>query len=160
VVRATAEKRNLELPFIVMEPGRSIVASTGLTLYTAGNVKEIKDVRTYVSVDGGMADNPRHIMYQSVYEAVMPEKPNAPLTQVVTIAGKCCESGDILISDAHMPEIKPGDLIAILATGAYNYSMASNYNRIPRPPIIMTSKGKTTVAVKRESYEDLVNNDL
>lgn len=159
-VKKIAKTRKVQLPFILMEPGRSIVASAGLTLYTAGTVKNIPGVRTYVSVDGGMADNPRHIMYGSEYEAVLVENPCGEKTDIVTIAGKCCESGDILIRDVKLPLIKTGDLIAVLATGAYNYSMASNYNRIPRPPIIMIKDGEPVLAVKRETYADLLRNDM
>ena len=159
-VHETCKRLGIQLPFIVMEPGRSIVASAGLTLYTVGAVKEIPNIRTYVSVDGGMADNPRHIMYGSEYEAVLPQKPEAEAEMTVTIAGKCCESGDVLVRDAKLPKIEAGDLLAILATGAYNYSMASNYNRIPRPPIVMVKDGKASLAVRRETYEDLLTCDL
>lgn len=160
VVRETAAKRGVKLPFVIMEPGRSVVASAGLTLYTVGAVKEIPGVRTYASVDGGMGDNPRYILYQSEYQAASVSNPLGKNLKKVTIAGKCCESGDILVPDAEIPEIHAGDLLAVLATGAYNYSMASNYNRIPRLPIVMIKDGKTALAVKRESYEDLVINDL
>lgn len=160
VVRGISEKRGVELPFIVMEPGRSLVAEAGLTVYRVGAVKEIPNIRNYISVDGGMGDNPRYILYESEYEAVRVHDPLAEKTVTATIAGKCCESGDILVKDAKLPEIKPGDMIAVLATGAYNYSMASNYNRIPRPPIVMVSGGKSKLAVKRESYDDLISNDL
>lgn len=160
VVRRISEERSVALPFIVMEPGRSLVAEAGLTVYTVGAVKEIPNIRTYISVDGGMGDNPRYILYESEYEAVRVRDPLAEKTMTATIAGKCCESGDILIKDAKLPEVKAGDLVAVLATGAYNYSMASNYNRIPRPPIVMVSGGKTKLAVKRESYDDLIINDL
>ncbi len=160
VVRGISEKREISLPYIVMEPGRSITAETGLTVYKVGAVKEIPDIRTYVSVDGGMGDNPRYILYESEYEAVRVHEPLAEKTLTATIAGKCCESGDILIKDAKLPEVKAGDLIAVLATGAYNYSMASNYNRIPRLPIVMVKDGETRLAVKRESYDDLIMNDL
>ncbi len=160
VVRGISESRGVKLPFIVMEPGRSIVAEAGLTVYTVGAVKEIPNIRTYISVDGGMGDNPRYILYQSEYEAARVRDPLAEKTMTATIAGKCCESGDILVEGAELPEIKAGDLIAVLATGAYNYSMASNYNRIPRPPIVMVSGGKARLAVKRESYDDLIANDL
>ncbi len=160
VVRSVSEKRNVDLPFIVMEPGRSLVAEAGLTVYRVGAVKEIPNIRTYISVDGGMGDNPRYILYESEYEAVRVHDPLADAEMTATIAGKCCESGDILIKDASLPEVKTGDMIAVLATGAYNYSMASNYNRIPRPPIVMVSGGKTMLAVKRESYDDLIINDL
>ena len=141
IVKETAEKRGVKVPFILMEPGRSIVAPAGVTLYTVGGVKDIKNVRKYVSVDGGMGDNPRYIMYQSEYEAVIANKARAERTEKVTIAGKCCESGDILLKDAMMPEIHVGDTLAVLATGAYNYSMASNYNRIPRPAVVAVSDG-------------------
>lgn len=160
VVQRVSDERNVLLPFIVMEPGRSIVCEAGLTVYTVGAVKEIPNIRTYVSVDGGMADNPRYIMYESEYEAVRVHDPSDSDTEIVTIAGKCCESGDILVRDASLLKVKPGDKIAVLATGAYNYSMASNYNRIPRPPIVMVSGGKTKLAVKRESYDDIIKNDL
>ena len=160
VVREESQKLGLKQPFIIMEPGRSIVASAGLTLYTVGAVKEIPGIRTYVSVDGGMGDNPRHIMYGSEYSAVLPENPAGKPETVVTVAGKCCESGDILVRDAKLPKIEPGALLAVLATGAYNYSMASNYNRIPRPPIVFVRDGKASLAVRRETYEDLLACDL
>lgn len=160
VVKAVAKVRNVKLPFICMEPGRSIVASAGVTLYTVGCVKDIKNVRKYISVDGGMADNPRYIMYESDYTAVVANNANAEPVETVTIAGKCCESGDILVKDTKMPEIKVGDTLAVLATGAYNFSMASNYNRIPRPAMVAVSNGKAKLAVKRETYEDLLRNDL
>ena len=160
VVRSEAEKRGVKLPFVIMEPGRSIVASAGLTIYTVGAVKEIPGIRTYVSVDGGMGDNPRYILYQSKYQAASVTNPLGKDIKEVTIAGKCCESGDLLAEGAELPPMHAGDLLAVLATGAYNYSMASNYNRIPRPPIVMIKDGETHLAVKRESYEDLIINDL
>lgn len=160
VVKKTAEERNVKLPFIIMEPGRSIVSPAGITLYTVGGVKDIKNVRKYISVDGGMGDNPRYILYQSEYTAVVANNSNAENTEKVTIAGKCCESGDILLNDVMMPEIKVGDTLAVLATGAYNYSMASNYNRIPRPAMVAVSEGKSKVVIKRETYEDLIRNDV
>ncbi len=160
VVKETAKKRNVKLPFILMEPGRSIIAPAGITLYTVGGVKDIKNVRKYVSVDGGMGDNPRYILYESEYAAVVANNANAKPAEKVTVAGKCCESGDILLKDAMLPEIKVGDTLAVLATGAYNYSMASNYNRIPRPAVVAVSKGQAKVVIKRESYEDLIRNDI
>lgn len=160
VVKETAAKRGVKLPFIIMEPGRSLIAPAGITLYTVGGIKDIKNVRKYVSVDGGMGDNPRYIMYESEYTAVVANNADAPRTETVTIAGKCCESGDLLLKDAKMPKIEVGDTLAVLATGAYNYSMASNYNRIPRPAVVAVSEGNAKVVVKRESYEDLVRNDL
>jgi len=160
VVKKVAAEKGIEMPKILMEPGRSIVASAGATLYTVGGVKEIPDVRTYVSVDGGMADNPRFIMYGSKYHALLANNPLAKEEKEVTIAGKCCESGDLLIKDIKMPCLKAGDILAVLATGAYNYSMASNYNRIPKPPVVMVSGGVPSLAVKRETYEDIIKNDL
>ncbi|OQB15919.1 MAG: Diaminopimelate decarboxylase [Firmicutes bacterium ADurb.Bin193] len=160
VVKDVAKKRGLTLPKILMEPGRSIVAPAGITVYTVGAVKEIPNIRTYVSVDGGMCDNPRYIMYGSEYEAVVVGNPLGLREKTVTIAGKCCESGDILVKDIALPLVKAGDLIAVLATGAYNYSMASNYNRISRPPVVMVSGKKARLAIRRESYEDLMRNDL
>ncbi len=160
VVKATADARKVKLPFIFMEPGRSIVASAGITLYTVGCRKDIRDVRTYISVDGGMADNPRYIMYESEYEAVIANKASDERCEKVTIAGKCCESGDILLKDTMMPVIEVGDTLAVLATGAYNYSMSSNYNRIARPAVVAVSDGVAKVVVKRETYEDLIRNDI
>lgn len=159
-LRISAERLGMKLPKIIMEPGRSIVAPAGLTVYTVGSVKEIPNIRTYVSVDGGMGDNPRYILYNSEYDALLVENSDGEKIKPVTIVGKCCESGDILIDSISMPEIKPGDLLAVLATGAYNYSMASNYNRIPRPPVVMVNGKRIYLAVKRESYEDLIRNDL
>lgn len=159
-VKKSAKEHNMPLPYLVFEPGRSIVAPAGITLYTVGGVKEIKDIRTYVSIDGGMGDNPRYILYGSKYTAVLANKANEEPTEPVTIAGKCCESGDLIGENVMMPKIEVGDTVAILATGAYNYSMASNYNRIPRPPIVAVSKNKKQVIVKGETYEDMIKNDL
>jgi diaminopimelate decarboxylase len=160
VVKGICEDKRIKLPFIVMEPGRSIVASAGITLYKVGAVKEIKNVRTYVSVDGGMGDNPRYALYQSPYDALLANRLDAPKNGLITIAGKCCESGDILIKDINFPKVQAGDVIAVLATGAYNYSMSSNYNRIPRPPVVLVHEGKSRLIVKGEDFEDLVRNDI
>ncbi len=166
VVRATAKavtqcakELEMKLPTVILEPGRSIVGSAGITVYRVGSVKKIPDVRTYVAVDGGMTDNPRYALYKAEYEIVLPEKPLAKKTQTVTIAGRCCESGDIVARDVECPEVNSGELLAVMATGAYNYSMSSNYNRLPKPPIIMVKDGKPIVAVRRETYEDLVKCD-
>ncbi|MBQ9915150.1 MAG: diaminopimelate decarboxylase, partial [Clostridia bacterium] len=157
IVKKTAEKRSIsELPKILMEPGRSIVASAGITLYTVGNVKEIPNVRNYLSVDGGMADNPRYLMYEAKYDFLLANRADEEKNSLYTVAGKCCESGDLLGKDISLPTAKSGDILAVLATGAYNYSMSSNYNRIPRPPIVMTSGGTARVIVKRETYEDVL----
>ena len=147
-------------PKIYIEPGRSIVGEAGITLYTIGAVKRIPNIRTYVSIDGGMTDNPRYALYQSDYTVIVANHADQPAKQVVTVAGKCCESGDLIQKDAPLQMCKAGDLLAVLSTGAYNYSMASNYNRIPRPAVVMVHDGKTRIAVKRETYEDLIHNDL
>ena len=159
-VRKIAGERNINMPMILLEPGRSLVGSAGITLYTVGVVKDIPGVRKYISVDGGMSDNPRYIMYNAEYSAIVANNANDASVEKVTIAGKCCESGDILIKDVMMPEIKVGDTLAVLSTGAYNYSMASNYNRIPKPPVVMVKDRKTKLVVKRETYEDILKNDL
>ena len=160
VLSKKCKEKNIDLPYVLMEPGRSIVGDAGVTLYTAGTVKNIKNVRKYVSVDGGMGDNPRYILYQAEYDAVIANRTDAKEEETVTICGKCCESGDIIIKDAKMPKINPGDILAVMSTGAYNYSMASNYNRIPRPAVVFVKDGKAKLAVKRETYEDLIKNDL
>lgn len=160
VVKEICAEKGLTLPKILMEPGRSIVGDAGVTLYTVGMVKDIPNVRKYVSVDGGMADNPRYIMYGSDYSAVIANKAGDEPKETVTLCGRCCESGDILIKNAFLPKAEVGDIMCVLSTGAYNYSMASNYNRIPRPPIVTVSGGKAKVAVKRETYEDILKNDV
>lgn len=155
-----AEELHFPFPYIVIEPGRSVVGAAGITLYTVGGVKEIPGVRTYVSVDGGMPDNPRYILYQSAYTALIANKADKPADQVVTIAGRCCESGDLLQEDTPLQPCEPGDTLAVLATGAYNYSMSSNYNRLPRPAVVMVNGEVSRVVVKAETFEDLTRNDL
>ncbi|SKC54804.1 diaminopimelate decarboxylase [Maledivibacter halophilus] len=147
---------NLEIPTIIIEPGRWIIGDAGITLYTIGAIKEIPGIRTYVSIDGGMPDNPRPALYDSKYEAVVANKVNEPADNTVTIAGKCCETGDILIWDLNVPKIQPGDFLAVLSTGAYNYSMASNYNKALRPAVVLLNEGNAEVIVERETYEDLI----
>lgn len=159
-VHAKAEQYDLPVPFVYIEPGRSIVGEAGITLYTVGAVKTIPDVRTYVSIDGGMCDNIRYALYQSEYTVVTANKADKESDTVVTIAGKCCESGDLIQENTKIAKAEPGDTIAVLSTGAYNYSMASNYNRIPKPPIVLVNNGTDKIIVKRESYEDLIKNDL
>ncbi len=159
-VQEAAEKYGVPHPRLLVEPGRSIVGEAGITVYTVGAIKEIPGIRKYVSVDGGMADNPRYIMYEAEYDAVLPERPDAEREELVTICGKCCESGDILIRDIRMPKMERGDLLAVLSTGAYNYSMSSNYNRLPRPAVVMVKDGEVKLCVRRESYEDIVRNDI
>ena len=160
VVKELAQEKGIDLPFLVFEPGRSIVASAGITLYTVGCVKEIENVRTYVSIDGGMCDNPRYILYGSKYTAVLANNASAEPVAPITIAGKCCESGDLIQEHVMMPQIHVGDTLAVLATGAYNYSMSSNYNRIPRPPIVTVSGNEAKIIVKKETYDDLIKNDV
>jgi diaminopimelate decarboxylase len=145
---------------LILEPGRSIVGTAGVTLYSVGGIKDIPGVRKYILVDGGMSDNPRPILYQAKYDAKVANKAADKPVEVVTIGGRFCESGDILIRDIKLPKIAADDLIAVLCTGAYNYSMASNYNRVPRPAMVLVNRGEATLIVKRESYEDLVVNDV
>ena len=160
VVYKKAEELSIKVPFILMEPGRSIVANAGITLYTVGNVKDIKDVRKYVSIDGGMGDNPRYILYGAEYTSVVANRANAPYDDVATIVGKCCESGDIIIENGQVQKIEEGDILAVLTTGAYNYSMSSNYNRIPRPAMVRVKGGEDKIIVKRETYDDIIRNDI
>ena len=159
IVKELAAKEGVSLPFIIMEPGRSLVGAAGITLYTAGVVKDIPGIRRYVSVDGGMGDNPRYALYQAEYTALVASRPDAPFDTVCTLVGKCCESGDIIIENKALQEIKPGDIVAVLSTGAYNYSMSSNYNRLPKPAVVMVRDGVDRVIVERETYEDLIRND-
>lgn len=143
-------------PCVVTEPGRSIVGDAGLTLYTVGSIKEIPGIRTYVAVDGGMSDNIRPALYQAKYRAIAANKMDLPPEQTVTICGKCCESGDILVRDAKLPRLTRGDLLAIPDTGAYGYSMASNYNMIPIPAVVLVGQDEERLIVRRQSYEDLL----
>lgn len=159
-VRAAAEQAGVAMPRIILEPGRSIVAAAGITLYTVGGVKEIPGFKNYISIDGGMPDNPRYALYQSVYTAVIADRADTPADYRATLAGRCCESGDLIGEDMPIQHAKKGDVLAVLTTGAYNYAMSSNYNRLPRPPVIFVKDGRARVVVRRESYEDLVRNDL
>ncbi|MFS0837834.1 diaminopimelate decarboxylase [Paenibacillus sp. 1P03SA] len=159
-VKTRFEAVSYPMPEIWIEPGRSIVGDAGTTLYTVGTNKDIPGVRKYVSVDGGMTDNPRPALYQSQYEAMLANRASEASQETVSIAGKCCESGDMLIWDVELPLVQSGDILAVASTGAYNYSMASNYNRIRRPAVVFVKDGTADVAVKRETYEDLVRNDV
>ena len=150
----------MDMPEIWIEPGRSLVGDAGTTLYQIGSSKEVPGVRKYLAVDGGMSDNIRPALYQAKYEAVLAKKPLAKSAQKVSIAGKCCESGDMLIWDLPLPETEADDLLAVFCTGAYGYSMANNYNRIPRPAVVFVENGIATLVVKRETYEDLLRLDL
>lgn len=159
-VQIACAASDFPVPKLVFEPGRSIVGPAGWAIYRVGTRKEIPGVRTYVAVDGGMADNPRPALYGSRYDAVVANKVDAPPEEVVTIAGKCCESGDILIKDIALPRLEPGDILAMPSTGAYQYSMASNYNRLCRPAVVFVRDGKAYVVVERESTADLLRNDV
>lgn len=160
-VRAACARLSLPVPAIRMEPGRSIVADAGITLYTIGSIKRIPGYKVYVSVDGGMSDNPRFALYDAPYTVVCPEKMQEENTLLCSVVGKCCESGDILQENVLLPaSVKRGDMLAVLTTGAYNYSMASNYNRVPRLPVVMLTADGDKVVVKRESLEDIIRNDV
>ncbi|MDR1734039.1 MAG: diaminopimelate decarboxylase [Oscillospiraceae bacterium] len=159
-MRSIFEEHGLPMPYVLIEPGRSIPGPAGVTLYTVGAVKTIPNIRTYVTVDGGMGDNPRYILYGAKYMALKASDPLAEATQTVTIAGRYCESGDLIQEFTKLQPVVPGDILAIPATGAYNYSMASNYNRVPRPPVVMVKEGQSRVIVRGESYEDILRNDV
>ncbi len=160
IVTGYCREHGIKLPKVILEPGRSLVAAAGVTLYTVGSVKEIPGFKNYISVDGGMPDNPRYALYQSQYTALIANRAKEPRDYRATIAGRCCESGDLIGENMEIQHAKRGDILAVLVTGAYNYSMASNYNRIPRPPVILIRDGKASVAVRRETYEDLCRNDF
>ncbi|WP_442594655.1 diaminopimelate decarboxylase [Neobacillus sp. D3-1R] len=159
-VKRQIEKFKMELPEIWIEPGRSLVADAGTTLYKIGSQKEVPNVRKYVAVDGGMSDNIRPALYQAKYEAVLANRPLDEVEETVAISGKCCESGDMLIWDLPLPKSDNNDILAVFCTGAYGYSMANNYNRIPRPPVVFVEDGMVELVVKRETFEDLVRLDL
>lgn len=160
VVKSKVAEHRLTPPRVFVEPGRSIVGEAGVTLYTVGAMKAIPGVRTYVSVDGGMFENPRPALYGARYEAVVAARPDEAPAGVVAVAGQCCESGDVLIWEAHLPPVKPADVLAVFSTGAYTYSMASNYNRFPRPAVVLAGGGAARVVVERETYDDLVRKDV
>lgn len=155
LIKGECAKYDVKMPQILMEPGRSIVADAGLTLYTVGGRKEISGFRNYVSIDGGMPDNPRYTLYQSPYTVVVANKMNEKADYECTIAGRCCESGDLIQEGVSIAKPVRGDIIAVLTTGAYNYAMASNYNAIAKPPVIMLNGNDSYVAVRRETFEDM-----
>ncbi len=159
-LKETCAGLDYPLPFVIMEPGRSIVGAAGITLYEIGNRREIPGVRTYLSVDGGMTDNIRYALYGAEYTFTVANRAGGDKTLTAAIAGRCCESGDLLAKEARVQQCGPGDILAVFSTGAYNYSMASNYNRVPRPPVVMLLDGTAHLAVRRESLADLVRNDL
>ncbi|WP_020189565.1 diaminopimelate decarboxylase [Kurthia sp. Dielmo] len=159
-VKKEAEAFGIELPEIWIEPGRSLVGDAGTTLYTVGSHKTVPDVREYIAVDGGMSDNIRPALYEAKYEGAIANNMNAALTTNYTVAGKLCESGDKIIEDIKLPEVQTGDILATFCTGAYGYSMASNYNRVGRPAVVFVENGNHQLAVKRESYEDMAQLDI
>ncbi|WP_018250023.1 diaminopimelate decarboxylase [Orenia marismortui] len=159
-ITAKCEELDIPLPKVINEPGRSIIATAGSTLYTVGSIKEIPGIRKYVAVDGGMTDNIRPALYEAEYEAILVNKADQAEEELVTITGKCCESGDILIRDIQLPQAEAGDLLLISCTGAYGYSMSSNYNGITRPGVLLLSENSIDWAVKPQSYEDLIANDV
>ena len=153
-------EKGIKKPYLMLEPGRSIVGEAGVTLYTVGRIKEISGIKNYLSVDGGMFDNPRFALYQAKYEVLAATRLNEKPVKTYTVAGKCCESGDLIAEDVSLPEMREGEILAVLSTGAYNYSMASNYNRNFVPPVVMVKDGRSYCCVKPQSFEDLVRNDL
>ncbi len=159
-VERKAKEKGMALPYLVVEPGRSIVGEAGVTLYTVGAIKEIPAVKKYIAVDGGMFDNPRYALYQSKYTPILANRALEECTELVTISGKCCESGDMIAVNVHLPKVREGDILAILSTGAYNYSMAMNYNRNMIPPCVLVREGKAEYIVRPQSYEDLIRNDV
>lgn len=158
-VKNKATEYGLELPYLLIEPGRSIVGEAGITLYTVGAIKDIPGVKKYVAIDGGMFDNPRYALYQSKYTPILANRATEECTEIVTIAGKCCESGDLIAVNVSLPKAQSGDIIAILSTGAYNYSMAMNYNRNFIPPCVLVKDGEAEYIVRPQSYQDLIRND-
>lgn len=159
-VKENCEKFKIKEPEMNFEPGRSIVAAAGVTLYTVGNIKNIPGYKSYISIDGGMADNPRYALYGSPYYALIANKADKEMDFVADIAGRCCESGDLIQEKVCIQKAQKGDILAVCVTGAYNYSMASNYNRLPRPALVILDNEKARLGVKRETFEDLIKNDL
>ena len=158
-IRECVEKYNIEPPALFIEPGRSIISTAGVTLYTAGSSKQVPKGKKYFAVDGGMADNPRPSMYQAEYYAEIANKPDFELRQDVTIAGRFCESGDILIKNIKLPQLEEGDILCVYNTGAYNYSMASNYNRVQKPAMVLVNNSQSDIIIKRETLDDLIAHD-
>lgn len=159
-IKVKSAELGLKLPYLLLEPGRSIVGEAGVTLYTVGAIKDIPGVKKYVAIDGGMFDNPRYALYQSKYTVLLANRAAEKCTERVSVAGKCCESGDLIAVDVPLPKAESGDIMAILTTGAYNYSMASNYNRNFVPPAVLVKDGRADLIIKPQTYEDLVRNDM
>jgi len=159
-VKQACQERFLPVPKVIVEPGRSIAGPAGTTLYKVGSIKNIPEVRKYVAVDGGMNENIRPALYEAKYEVYAANKMLDKLTEKVTITGKCCESGDILAWNVLVPNLEPGDLLAMTSTGAYGYAMSGNYNRLPKQAVVLVYEGLSEIIVKRETYDDLLKNDL
>lgn len=159
-VKDKAALYKMDLPYLLVEPGRSIVGEAGVTLYTVGAIKDIVGVKKYVAIDGGMFDNPRYALYQSKYTPILANRALETPTEIVSIAGKCCESGDIIAVNVALPKVETGDILAVLSTGAYNYSMAMNYNRNLIPPCVLVNEGQAEYIVRPQSYEDINRNDV
>ncbi|MBQ3597042.1 MAG: diaminopimelate decarboxylase [Clostridia bacterium] len=159
-LKRKVQQLNIQMPYLILEPGRSIIGEAGITLYKVGSVKSIKDVKNYIAIDGGMFDNPRFALYQAKYSVVAATKMNDVCTTKYSIAGKCCESGDLIAENVELPNMQSGDLVAVLSTGAYNYSMASNYNRNLIPAVVSVKNGVSRIVVKKQTLEDLIKNDV
>ena len=159
-IKNTVAELGMTMPKVIMEPGRSIVADAGMTLYSVGTLKEITGYKNYVSIDGGMTDNPRYALYGSKYTLLLANRMDEECDFECDVVGRCCESGDIIQPEVKLPKPVRGDIVAVCTTGAYNFSMASNYNRIPRPPVVMVKDGKARLIIKGESYEDIIKNDI
>lgn len=159
-LRKKAKEYNVKEPFLLIEPGRSIVGEAGITLYTVGNIKEIANLKKYIAIDGGMFENPRYALYQAKYTACIANRANDKATEIVSLAGKCCESGDFICEDIPLAKANIGDIIAVFSTGAYNYAMSSNYNRNLVPPIVLVKKGRAAYIVKPQTFEDIIRNDV
>ncbi|OFI07443.1 diaminopimelate decarboxylase [Clostridium acetireducens DSM 10703] len=155
----TCKELDMNIPVLIIEPGRSIIGNAGTTLYTIGSIKTIPNIRKYVAVDGGMTDNIRPALYNAEYECIICNRVNEKFCETVTISGKCCESGDILLNDVQVPCIKTGDILAITSTGAYGYSMSSNYNKIPKAAVVLVKDNEYKIICERESYEDIIKNE-
>ncbi|MEM9117454.1 MAG: diaminopimelate decarboxylase [Cyanobacteria bacterium P01_F01_bin.56] len=158
-VAQACQTQGVPLPKLIAEPGRSLIGAAAVTAYRVGSQKTVPGIRTYVAVDGGMSDNPRPITYQSVYRALVANRMSAPLTEKTTLAGKHCESGDVVIQEADLPALAANDVIVVAGTGAYNYSMASNYNRVPRPAAVLVKAGEAHLIIQRETLQDLIRHD-
>jgi len=159
-VKEKCQEIGVKVPKVIVEPGRAISSPAGITLYTIGSINEVAGVRKYVAVDGGMTDNPRPALYDAKYLAAIANKADQGPEETVSIAGKCCESGDMLIWDAELPRVESGDILVVFATGAYTYSMSSNYNRLVKPAMVVVNQGAADLIIKRETYDDLIRNDL